>query len=96
MPTEPKTRWRDEQGKVNSVQFSDLTDSLRLDANYYAAEQTLKKLLKELRHNTSPTLTTFIDNIFFMLYHPALIDQAKKNWAAAVKEATGGEKKDEQ
>lgn len=93
MPTEPKTRWRIENRKPDNIQFSDLADSLRLDATFYSAERTLKKLLKELRHNTSPTLETFMENIDFMLDHPALIDQAKRNWEAAVKEATG-EKKD--
>ena len=58
-----------------------------MDATYYIAKDVLIAILDELRHDTSPTIEGFMENIDFMLEHPALINAAKQVWATAEKES---------
>jgi hypothetical protein len=84
----PKTRWRN-HSNFRTTSFAEVQAQAhkRMDATYYIAKDVLIAILDELRHDTSPTIEGFMENIDFMLEHPALINAAKQVWATAEKES---------
>jgi hypothetical protein len=87
MPSSPKTRWRN-FNKVKLVSSAEMATQAthRMDATYYIGKDFLTAVLDEVTNSSKPTIHEFLENIDFMLDHPALINQAKKNWEAAQKE----------
>ena len=58
-----------------------------MDPDYYIAKNVIIGILDETRHDTSPSIDDFMENIDFMLDHLTLINAAKQVWAAADKES---------
>jgi hypothetical protein len=44
-----------------------------MDAEFYLARDCINKILEELRHNTAPSLETFMHCVDFMLDHTAAV-----------------------
>ena len=87
MVDSPKTRWRSHSNiRMTSSKEIETQVHHRMDVAYYMAKDVLIGILDELRHDTSPTIEGFMENIDFMLDHPNLIFAAKQTWIAAQKE----------
>ena len=88
MVDKPRTRWRNRPlTRITDSKEIEQQVHHRMDADYYIAKDVLIGILDELRHDTSPSIDDFMENIDFMLDHPVLTYAAKQVWKAAEKES---------